>query len=300
MNTTNPIGTNPIGINPTGLHLALLGGGNMAQALIQGLLRKPNQPLQLRRVTVVEPNETVRKQLLAQSEVLAQAAGIALNVLPLHAVDQGAQPPDWLLLAVKPQVAQTALRELHAVRPEWLSGSVLLSIAAGLNTEKLSTWVGHPRIVRSMPNTPALIGRGITGLFARGEVPEDRRLEAEHLLKSVGEVLWLEDEDLLDAVTAVSGSGPAYFFLLAEAMTQAGVTLGLSAAQAALLARHTAAGAGMLMAQSEDSAETLRTRVTSPGGTTAAALAVFEARGFRETVIAALEAARNRGQALSR
>lgn len=284
----------------SGLVLACLGGGNMAQALIQGMLRTPNQALRLRQITVIEPNAHAREQLRAQCEALANTAGVVLEVAALQELDPQHQLPDWLLLAVKPQVAQTALEDLKAARPEWLSAPALLSIAAGLNTEKLSSWMGHARIVRSMPNTPALIGRGISGLFSCAAVSESGRVEAEHLLRSVGEVVWLEDEALLDAVTAVSGSGPAYFFLLAEAMTQAGVALGLSEAQAALLARHTAAGAGMLLAQSEDSAETLRARVTSPGGTTAAALEVFEARGFRETVVAALEAARNRGQALSR
>ncbi|MEY3952329.1 MAG: hypothetical protein RL320_1131 [Pseudomonadota bacterium] len=284
----------------SGLSLAFLGGGNMAQALLLGLLRKPSEQLNLHSITIIEPNEATRQHILNSASQLTQSTGIELRVTARSDLPGSAPAPDWLVLAVKPQVAQEALQELSASHPTWVSNSVLLSIAAGLTTDKLSSWIGHTRITRSMPNTPALIGRGITGLFAGSSVESERRKEAELLLQSVGEVVWLEEEGQLDAVTALSGSGPAYFFLLAEAMTQAGIALGLSEDNAARLARHTAAGAGLLLAESNESAQTLRTRVTSPGGTTAAALAVFESRAFRGIVQEALTAARDRSQELSK
>lgn len=279
------------------LHIAFLGGGNMAQALVLGLLKPGSITGQ---ITVIEPLEQTRSQLLLRARPLAEAAGIALRVSSLEDLEGLHGGPDWLVLAVKPQTAAAALESLKCLQPHWFSSGALLSVAAGLTVSQISSWMGHPRVVRSMPNTPALIGKGIAGLFAADSISTVQRSQAEMLLRAVGEVLWLEDESLLDAVTAVSGSGPAYCFLLAEAMAQAGVSLGLSPDQASLLARHTLSGAGQLLEQSGEPAELLRARVTSPGGTTAAALAVFEREGFRALVETALRAAHDRSEALSR
>lgn len=285
---------------PTALHLAFLGGGNMARALILGLLKPGAGQLPLGRITVIDPAEPTRAQLLSLAQPPAQDAGVALIAIAPGQLPDAAPPPDWLVLAVKPQIAAEALAGLQRENTRWVSESPLLSVAAGLPVARLAAWLGHSQVVRCMPNTPALIGHGITGIFASPALPGQQRAEAEGLLRSVGEVLWLEQEELLDAVTAVSGSGPAYCFLLAEAMAQAGVSLGLSPEQSSLLARHTLAGAGLMLSQAEESAEVLRARVTSPGGTTAAALEVFEREGLRELVQQALTAARDRSQTLSR
>jgi len=279
------------------LHIAFLGGGNMAQALALGLLRPQGV---VRAITVIEPLEPTRSQLAHRAGPMAEAADIALCITALEALEAQTPAPDWLVLAVKPQTAAAALESLKQLQPHWFSAGALLSVAAGLTVSQITSWVGHPRVVRSMPNTPALIGQGVSGLFAAESISPMQRRQAEMLLRAVGEVLWLEDESLLDAVTAVSGSGPAYCFLLAEAMEQAGVALGLSPEQASLLARHTVSGAGQLLEQSREPAELLRARVTSPGGTTAAALAVFEQEGFRAMVESALRAAHDRSRALSR
>jgi len=272
----------------------------MAQALVLGLVSQPMAQANAAQITVIEPAEAARVSLEEQAGPLAWAGGTLLRVTTLDGLDSDAAPPDWLVLAVKPQVASAALEGLRAVHSRWVEESTLLSIAAGIPSERLANWVGHRNLVRSMPNTPALIGKGISALFATASVSEARRAEAEALLRAVGEVLWLASESQLDAVTALSGSGPAYCFLLAEAMSQAGIDMGLSPEQADLLTRCTLEGAGQLLASSTESAETLRTRVTSPGGTTAAAIAVFEREGFRALVGRALRAARDRSEAISK
>lgn len=272
----------------------------MAQALVLGLVSQPMAQANAAQITVIEPAEAARVSLEERAGPLAWAGGTLLRVTTLDGLDSDAAPPDWLVLAVKPQVASAALEGLRAVHPRWVEESTLLSIAAGIPSERLANWVGHRNLVRSMPNTPALIGKGISALFATASVSEAKRAEAEALLRAVGEVLWLASESQLDAVTALSGSGPAYCFLLAEAMSQAGIDMGLSPEQADLLTRCTLEGAGQLLASSTESADTLRTRVTSPGGTTAAAIAVFEREGFRALVGRALRAARDRSEAISK
>jgi pyrroline-5-carboxylate reductase len=203
-----------------------------------------------------------------------------------------------LILAVKPQRLKTVISEmapsLRARRP------LIISIAAGMTSDTLARWIGdNPAIVRTMPNTPAMVQCGATGLFARVGVTDQQRNTAESILRAVGLTVWVDQEMTLDAVTALSGSGPAYFFLLMEAMEDAGVALGLERHTARLLAQQTALGAGRMAIESEDPPKELRRKVTSPGGTTEQAIARFEAGGFAPLVDQALKAAAARAKELS-
>ena len=264
------------------MKIAFIGGGNMATALIGGLVGRDTDPDSIH---VVEPSALRRETLREQFGV--------------HTLESAA--PDVLagaglcLLAVKPQQMRAALDGLAQA----LSGALVVSIAAGIRSADLSRWLGnHPRIVRAMPNTPALISRGVTGLFALDAVTEADRDLATRSLAGVGQVVWVDQEAALDTVTAVSGSGPAYVFLMMEAMQDGARELGLDERQARQLVLHTFAGAAELALQSDDPVPLLRERVTSRGGTTAAALAVFEASPLRATFVDALRAARERSAEL--
>ncbi|WP_198969212.1 pyrroline-5-carboxylate reductase [Xylophilus sp. ASV27] len=260
--------------------IAFIGGGNMASALIGGLRR---QGLPAARIRVLEPFEATRAQLLAQHGVAAQAtADAALGECAL------------LVWAVKPQVLREAAQ---AVAP-FAAQALHLSVAAGIRSDSIAGWLGSQRIVRAMPNTPALVGRGMTGLFARGAVSAADRALVDAVIAPTGQALWLEAEAQLDAVTALSGSGPAYVFYFIEAMVQAGTGMGLSAAQAQQLATATFAGAATLAAQSDEPPAVLRERVTSKGGTTHAALAALETAGVKAAFVGAMEAARARAAEL--
>ena len=255
------------------LNIAFIGGGNMAEALIAGLRRAGHAG---GNITVAEPQLPRRKELTEKYGVQAVADN-----------REAASQADILVLAVKPQQMQAVLKGLagHA-KPD----ATLISIAAGVSMAALSDWLGEQAsFVRVMPNTPALVGAGISALFS--DAGDMHRARAEYVLEACGESVWVDDEKQLHAVTAVSGSGPAYFFLLAEIMQAAGVKLGLSEALAARLAGQTALGAGKMLVESNRSAEELRHQVTSPGGTTQAALdAMFEKglpNAVREGVIAA-------------
>ena len=260
------------------MRIGFIGGGNMATALLGGLLA---QGMPAEAMRVVEPSAP-------QREALQQRFGIAAFERADRAALDGV---DLVLLAVKPQ----HMREAIAALPP-LSGEVLVvSIAAGIRARDLSRWLGgHQRVVRAMPNTPALVGKGITGLAALPGAGRADRAMAEQVLGAVGPTVWVDDESMLDAVTAVSGSGPAYVFLFIEALEQGALALGLDAAQARALALHTVAGAAQLALQSGEPPNTLRERVTSKGGTTAAALAVMEAGELRRLVADALAAAQRR------
>lgn len=265
--------------------IGFIGGGNMALALAGGLLRGGHAPMALR---VSEPDAGRRA-------AFRQATGIQ----PSADNESVAAEADVLVLAVKPQVLQPACLALAptvaARRP------LVVSIAAGVRLEALARWLGGElAIVRTMPNTPALIGAGITALFANARTKPAQRAQAEGVLRAAGQTLWLDSEEQLDAVTALSGSGPAYFFLVIEALEAAGITLGLPAPLARQLAVQTAHGAG-LMAAREGAAPPaeLRRQVTSPGGTTERAVAVLESGGLRELFSEALMAARDRSCALS-
>jgi pyrroline-5-carboxylate reductase len=263
--------------------ITFIGGGNMASALISGLANPPRSDLQIH---VVDPDEAARNRLQTTFDLTAFTE-------PLTAVS-GA---DVVLLAVKPQIMPAVLNELSGhVRP----GQLVLSIAAGVTVESIEARLGAGlAVVRCMPNTPALIGHGITGMTAGQHCTASQKALAEEVLSAASEVVWLEDESLMDAVTAISGTGPAYYFLLTEVLAKVARELGLPAATADRLAAITSFGAGAMIASSPDEAEELRRRVTSPGGTTEAAMAVLENGSFRQLMRQAIRAARDRSRELS-
>jgi pyrroline-5-carboxylate reductase len=264
------------------MKIAFIGGGNMATALIAGLAGQLTGAGSLH---VVDPNTEARERLASQYGV-STAASIDVQV-------GGA---DVVVLAVKPQ----QMRDVAAsLKPLLGAQPLLLSIAAGIRIADLSRWLGgYTRIVRSMPNTPALIAMGITGMVAASEVDEAQRSAADKVMRAVGQTVWLKDESLIDPVTAVSGSGPAYVFYFLEAMQQAALEMGLDAEQGRQLALATFTGAAQLAAQSGDPVEVLRQRVTSKGGTTHAAISSMEAAGVKDAIVAAMKAAADRGREL--
>ena len=256
--------------------IAFIGGGNMASAIIGGLLR---QGLPATQVEVVEPFAEARASLLSGFGVVAhEHAGPALA---------RAQLVVW---AVKPQT----FRQAAAAARDHTAAALHLSVAAGIRSDSIAGWLGTERIVRSMPNTPALIGKGMTALFARAGVTAADRSRVEQVLGPTGETLWVEQESQLDAVTALSGSGPAYVFLFLEAMIQAGVEMGLSSDHSKRLAIGTFVGASELARASDDPPAVLRQRVTSKGGTTHAAISAMEQDQLPAAFIRAIHAARTR------
>lgn len=255
------------------MRLGFIGGGNMAGALVGGLVRAGFPAAD---IAVLEPSAARRVQLTAEFGVVVhEGPGAWLGEVSL------------LVLAVKPQQMHEAVDAVAGLA----RGVPLLSVAAGVRARDIARWAGHERVIRAMPNTPALIGAGISGAAALPAVSDVARAAAQRVLEAAGEVVWFEDESQLDAVTAISGSGPAYVFLFIEALEAAGVKLGLPAAAARQLAIATITGAGQLAAGSASAPATLREQVTSKGGTTAAALAVFEAGDFRGLVARATQAA---------
>ena len=265
--------------------IAFIGGGNMARSLIGGLLKQGWTREQL---AVSEPFATTR-------DALSQDFGIRVSADNASAVAAA----DIWLLAVKPQMMREVCTELANFAED--RAPLVISIAAGISLSSLRSYLGpKAALVRCMPNTPALIGAGITALYADQSVSAAQRAIAEQILGSAGATVWLEEESAIDAVTATSGSGPAYFFLLMEAMQAAAQAQGLSAQTARALVLQTAYGAAKMALESDESAATLRERVTSPGGTTAAALAVFDAAGLRTIVHQAIDAATERGRSLSK
>ena len=266
------------------LRIAFIGGGNMARSLVSGLIEKGCKP---GRISVSEPNAEQRALIAKRLPVRMSADGPA-----------AAQDADVVVFAVKPQVIQTAAKAVAAAvqsrRP------LVISVAAGIASADLDRWLGGGvAIVRAMPNTPALLGAGAAGLYANKKVDAKQRATAQALMEAVGKALWIEDESLMDAVTAVSGSGPAYFFLLMECMETAARELGLPAEAARALTLQTAFGAARMALESGEAPEVLRKQVTSPKGTTAAAVGVFEDGKFAALVQKALTAARDRGRQLS-
>lgn len=262
--------------------ITFIGAGNMAASIIGGLCK---QGLPANNINASNPDQ-------AQLQALKNAYGI--NTFTDN--DRAAKNADIIVLAVKPQIMRQVCEQLA---PHLNGQQLIISIAAGINCSSLSRWLGTATIVRCMPNTPALIQQGVSGLFATAQVSAAQRQQAEQLLGAVGLAIWLEDEQLIDAVTAVSGSGPAYFFLLIEAMTQAGIKLGLPAETAAQLAKHTAQGASSMACQSELNATQLRQQVTSPNGTTEAAINALQAGGFNALVDTAVSSAAARSQQLA-
>ncbi|MGE8187816.1 pyrroline-5-carboxylate reductase [Pseudomonas sp. NPDC086278] len=257
--------------------IAFIGAGNMAASLIGGLRAKGLDAAHLR---ASDPGAETRARVSAEH-------GIEVFADNADAIEDA----DVVVLAVKPQAMKAVC---EAIRPSLKPNQLVVSIAAGITCASMNNWLGAQPIVRCMPNTPALLRQGVSGLFATAEVTAQQRQHAEELLSAVGIALWLSEEQQLDAVTAVSGSGPAYFFLLIEAMTAAGVKLGLPADIAAQLTVQTALGAAHMAVASDVDAAELRRRVTSPAGTTEAAIKSFQADGFEALVEKALGAAAHR------
>lgn len=265
------------------MKIAFIGGGNMAAALISGLAGKL---VAGEDIHVVDPNADALGRLQGQYGVTTSSV-----------IDAEVVIADVLVLAIKPQ----QMRDVAAtLAPLLVRGAPLIvSIAAGIRSRDLSRWLGgYGAIVRCMPNTPALIGQGITGMVAMDGVTHAEKAAADNVLAAVGKTVWLDDEVLIDPVTAVSGSGPAYVFYFIEAMQQAAEELGLSAEQGRELAIATFTGAAQLAAQSSEPASVLRERVTSKGGTTYAALTSMQEAGVKEAIVAAVKAAAARGREL--
>ena len=264
------------------MKIAFIGGGNMATALIAGLVKELGAGAQ---VHVVDPNADALEKLASQ-----------FGASTATSVDAAVGDCDVVVLAVKPQ----QMRDVAAaLAPQLGKGPLVLSIAAGIRSVDLSRWLGgYGAIVRTMPNTPALIAQGITGMVAMAGVSAAQKEAADSILRAVGKTVWLDSEDAIDPVTAVSGSGPAYVFFFLEAMQQAAVEMGLSAEQGRELAMATFTGAAQLAAQSSEPAEVLRQRVTSKGGTTYAAITSMEASGVKQAIVDAMKAAAARGREL--
>ena len=268
------------------LTIGLIGAGNMAQSLVRGLLQAGHPASRLH---VADPDPAQLEQVGA----LHASVGI-------HGDNREvAESADVLVLAVKPQLMAGVARQLASgARPR---GQLILSVAAGITLGSLRTWFGpETPLVRVMPNQPATIGAGISGLAASATIGDRERDIAQYIAAATGQAVWLQDEMLMDAVTAVSGSGPAYFYLLMEHMERAAVELGLSPELAAALTRETALGAARVVIETRAEPAALRAAVTSPGGTTAAALRVFAAANLDAIVLAALTAARDRSAELGR
>jgi pyrroline-5-carboxylate reductase len=265
--------------------IGFIGGGNMASSLISGLIASGHEPEQ---IWVSDPQPDNRQRLAAQ--------------LRIHTTDDNLEvvnAVDVIVLAVKPQILKTVAQQLADVTQN--RKLLVVSIAAGITQNSLANWLGsNVAIVRCMPNTPALVRSGATALHANPNVNAHQKDLAENILRSVGISLWVESEPDLDAVTAISGSGPAYFFLLMEAMEKAALELGLSTQTAQLLIQQTALGAAKIALESDETPEQLRLRVTSPGGTTEQAIRSLQQDDFTSLVTKALQAARNRSIEISR
>jgi pyrroline-5-carboxylate reductase len=271
--------------------IGFIGGGNMAGSLIGGLI---NAGFSASNITVAEPYETRRQALNALYKVNTCAENNEILNCEI------------IILAVKPQLLKGVCQQLDASK---LNNSLFISIAAGVRSTDINRWLrqnktpdnhpGNQAIVRCMPNTPALLQCGVSGLFANEFVTDTQKQQAEKIMQAVGLVIWVDKEEQLNAVTAVSGSGPAYFFLMMEAMQQAGEKLGLTADIAQQLVLQTALGAARMAIESDSTPAELRQQVTSRGGTTEQAILSFQSANFQQIVIQALEAANNRSITLA-
>ncbi|HTJ53798.1 MAG TPA: pyrroline-5-carboxylate reductase [Nitrosospira sp.] len=268
------------------MNICFIGGGNMAGALLGGLLQQGYSPAQ---IGVVEINAEQRDRIKREFSVEATAE------LSNGVAKSGEAGPGVIVLAIKPQQLSMVARELAPL----LSDQLVISIAAGIRATDISHWMGgYRQVVRAMPNTPALVRAGVTGLYALPGVDKERRAHAETILGTVGSIVWCEQEELLHAVTAVSGSGPAYVFYFIEAMQQAALELGLSAAQARQLSLETFFGAAKLAIQDRENTAVLRVRVTSPGGTTERAIASLENDDVKGAIVRAIKKSYQRSREL--
>jgi len=269
-------------MNPQTQNIAFIGGGNMANAIVGGLLR---DGMASGSIDVIEPSDHARERM-------AQDFGVAVHASAGPVLSRAAM----VVWAVKPQMFEQAA---VPVAPH-TAQALHLSVAAGIPSCSIARWLGCERVIRTMPNTPALIGKGITGVYARAAVTPGDRAWAGGVLATMGEVLWIDDEAQLDAVTALSGSGPAYVFYFLEAMTEAGQGMGLSRQQAYRLAVSTFIGAGELARASDEPPQELRSRVTSKGGTTFAAISAMDRSGLQAAFGEAIRAAYVRAGELGR
>ena len=266
-------------------NITFIGGGNMARSLVGGLVTAGTSS---RRISVSEPQPELRNKLHEDFGVNVHAENIS-----------AATEAHVIVLAVKPQVLQEVVEPLGGLVAE--HQPLLISVAAGITAGSIERWAGgRPALVRVMPNTPALVGAGISALYGNRNVSEEQRELAEAIMRAVGKTVWIEDEGLMDTVTAVSGSGPAYFFYVMQAIKDAAVAEGLDADTARLLALETALGAARLAVESVEDPGTLQKRVTSPGGTTEAAINVLDSSGVSEAFGKAVSAARARGGGLAK
>ena len=271
-------------MHPSQIETSFIGGGNMARSLVGGLIAQGSSPACIH---VAEPHAPLRDAL---------ARDFSINVHADNA--DAAKLGEVWVFATKPQVLRSVAEALAPIAQQ--NRPLVISIAAGISSTQLERWLGgNLAVVRTMPNTPALLGAGATGLFANARVDAAQHAIAEKLMAATGLTAWIADEAQMDAVTGLSGSGPAYVFLLAEAMQAAGEAQGLDAETSRILTLQTLLGAARMLVESGESAAVLRQRVTSPGGTTQAALDAFEAGGFRELVATAIAAATQRGAELS-
>ncbi len=264
--------------------IVFIGGGNMARSLLGGLLA---DGLDKTRLWVADPGEDQRQAVQARFGVRATSSNT-----------EAARLADILVLAVKPQIIREVALELASVVQE--RRPLVVSIVAGVRSDDLDRWLGGGvAVVRTMPNTPALVQTGATALYARPGVGQNQRSQAESIMRAVGLALWVEEESMMDSVTALSGSGPAYFFLVMEALERAAVAQGLPETLARLLTLQTALGASKMALESDEELSMLRARVTSRGGTTEEAVTVLERGGLLELFAAAVDAARTRSEELA-
>lgn len=272
-----------------GNNLAFIGGGNMAYAIISGLVTQGLTPSS---ITVSEPWEVNRNK--------CGALGVNTTTDNLAA----AKDADIVVIAVKPQVCKEVCEQFKTVWGRRENLPIILSIAAGITLGSLKKWTQgeggkEAPVVRAMPNTPALVGEGAVGLFASADVTEEHKKRLDTLLRSIAKAVeWVEKEELLDVVTGISGSGPAYFFAIVEHLIATGTALGLPEDVATRLATQTCLGAGRMLVESPDSPSQLRTSVTSPNGTTHAALETFKKEGLDKVIDAGVKAATSRGAEL--
>lgn len=258
--------------------IAFIGGGNMAAAIVRGLIANGAVP---KDITIVEPSAEQSARLQAE-----------LGVKAAEEAGRACMAADIIVLAVKPQVIPAVATQINAGAD--LHGKLLISIAAGVTLATLQNLFGEIAIARTMPNTPALLGLGATGLYANRHTTDIQRTEAVKIIEALGICVTVDREDLLDAVTAVSGSGPAYYFLMIEEMIKAGTALGLSPDDAKALTLQTALGAATMAAKGDVRPEELRVRVTSPNGTTHAAIVSMQKNGFGEAISKAMAACHDR------
>lgn len=264
--------------------ISFIGGGNMAQALISGLIGCGVKPEQ---ITVADPSADIRQQLSTQGWNAVDPSTDAKAAIT---------DADVVVLAVKPQV----MKAVVSAFADGLDNQLVISVAAGLSTDLLSNMLGGYRnIVRAMPNTPAMIQQGATGLYGTDDITQEQKLLASAVMEASGIIMWVEDEEQMHAVTAVSGSAPAYVFYFIESMIDGGVALGLDKEQASALAMQTVLGAAKMAIDSDDSPSDLRRKVTSPNGTTQAAIESMQADEVGRQISDAMQACYDRSQALS-